>query len=281
MSTSIVCIGLDYDAIIEHVSDSASTFRKPADAYDRLMGRYSRPLAEAFTDAAGVEPGWRALDVGCGPGALTEVLAARLGGERVAAVDPSEPFAAACAERVPGADVRVASADRLPHDDDAFDATLSQLVVNFLPDAPAALAEMTRVTRPGGVVTACTWDYAGGMTMLRTFWDAALAADPAHAGSADEGQHMRYRDPDELRSLWSDGGLNDVDVRAITVSATYGDFDDFWSPFLAGVGPAGAYCARLDDRTRDALREECRTRLGSPDGPFELSAKAWAARGTV
>jgi ubiquinone/menaquinone biosynthesis C-methylase UbiE len=142
--------------------DDAASFRAPADAYDRLMGRYSRPLAGAFLEAVGVEPGERVLDVGCGPGALTEALAARLGPGRVAAVDPSEPFAAACAARVPGADVRVAAADRLPYDEDAVDATLSQLVVNFLPDAGAGLREMTRVTRPGA-----SWRRASGTMPAR------------------------------------------------------------------------------------------------------------------
>ena len=264
-------VALDYD----------ESFRKPAGAYDRFMGRYSRPLAAAFVDFAGIDTGARALDVGCGPGALTEELAERLGAERIAAVDPSEPFVTACAERVPGADVRVAAADALPHDDDAFDATLSQLVVNFLPDAPAALAEMTRVTRPAGLVAACVWE-AEGMTMLSTFWEAAAAVDASRReGAGEETGAMRYRRPGELEALWGEGGLDGVEAEAVTATAAYDDFDDFWTPFLAGVGPAGAYCASLDDATRDALREECRRRLGSPEGPFELPARAWAVRARV
>ena len=148
-------------------------FEVATEAYDRLVGRYSPALARELIRFAGVGQGMRALDVGCGPGALTAELAERLGPAGVAAVDPSEPFAAACRSRVPGADVRVAGGEALPFEDDAFDATLSQLVVNFMADPPAGVREMARVTRPGGVVASCVWDYAGEMTLLRSFWDAA------------------------------------------------------------------------------------------------------------
>ena len=259
----------------------AASFRASADAYDRLMGGYARSLAPAFVEEVGLADGARVLDVGCGPGALTEVLAARVGAERVAAVEPSEPFAAACGARVPGADVRVAPAQRLPFDPASFDATLSQLVVNFLDDAPAGVAEMRRVTRPGGTVAACVWDYAGEMTMLRTFWDAAIAVDPARAGELDEGRRMPYCEPDSLGALWREAGLAGVATRSIVARASYTGFDDFWEPFTTGVGPSGSYCASLPDDVRDALRIECRRRLGSPEGPFELTARAWVARGTV
>jgi hypothetical protein len=119
------------------------------------------------------------------------------------------------------------------------------------------------------------------MKMLRTFWDAAIAVDPDRAGELDEGRRMAFRDPAKLRALWESGGLDGVATEAIAATAGYEDFDDFWSPFLAGVGPTGAYCASLDDETRAALREECRRRLGSPEGPFELSARAWVVKGTA
>jgi SAM-dependent methyltransferase len=209
------------------------------------------------------------------------VLAEALGAGSVAAVDPSEPFARACGERVPGADVRVASAEELPFADGSFDATFSQLVVNFVPDAPAGLREMIRVTRPGGLIAASVWDYAGGMTMLRTFWDAAVEVDPEGAGPLDEGIRMRYSDPDSLAGLWSGGGLAGVTIEPLDVSAAYEDFDDFWVPFTAGIGPSGSYCASLPDATREAVRASCHRRLGSPEGPFELTARAWLVRGTV
>src|SRR5215207_998079 len=174
----------------------AATFRASADTYDRHVGRYTGELATRLLEAAAVEPGGHALDVGCGPGAVTRALAALLGAENVAAIDPSEPFAEACRARVPGADVRVGAAEQLPFADDSFDAVLSQLVLNFMSDAPVAVAEMRRVAKSGGVVAAAVWDYADGMTFLRRFWDAARAIDP-QAAARDEGQIMRYCSPPE------------------------------------------------------------------------------------
>jgi SAM-dependent methyltransferase len=259
--------------------DDAASFRKPAAAYDRFVGRYGPDLAASLIEGIGLSGDWRALDVGCGPGPLTSALAEVLGADRVAAVDPSEPFARACAERVPGADVRVGSAESLPFEDGEFDVTLSQLVVNFMPDAPAGLREMHRVTRPGGVVASSVWDYAGEMTMLRAFWDAAGGVDPEGAGPLDEGTRMRYCRPDELAELWTGAGLTEVETGSITVTAAYADFEDLWGPFTAGVGPAGSYCASLPDSKRDELKTAYRRRLGSPDGAFELSARAWTASG--
>ncbi len=251
------------------------SFAVSADAYDRYVGRYSRELAPRLADFAGVEPGVRALDVGCGPGALTNELARRLGPEAVAAADPSEELASACAKRIAGTDVRVAPAERLPWPDETFDIALAQLVVNFMADAPAGVSEMARVVRRGGTVAACTWDYAEGMTLLRTFWDAALALDPE---APDESQ-MPFTQPGELAGLWREAGLADVTSSALEVEAAYSDFDDCWKPFLSGIGPAGAYCASLDPERRAALERECRSRLGDPAGSFELSARAWAVRG--
>jgi SAM-dependent methyltransferase len=252
------------------------TFATSRQAYDAFMGRYADLLAPLLITYADVQMGKRTLDVGCGPGSLTEALGELVGPEHVAAVDPSEPFAAAAADRVPGADVRVGAAESLPWPDDAFDVALSQLVVNFMSDADAGVAEMRRVVRPGGTVASCTWDYSGGMTMLRIFWDAALALDP---GAWDEARNMRYQDVDSLRELWLRTGLGAVETDALVVEASYRDFDDYWEPFTGGVGPAGAYCLSLDPDRRAALREECRRRLGDPDGAFTLSATAWAVRG--
>jgi ubiquinone/menaquinone biosynthesis C-methylase UbiE len=256
-------------------------FRTPAETYDRFVGRYSPGLAIAMRDAAGVRAGQRALDVGCGSGALAELLAAVLGTENVAAIDPSEPFVEATRARVPGARVVLGSAESLPFADGEFDATLSQLVVNFLADPEQGLREMSRVTRKGGVVAGCVWDYAGEMTMLRTFWDAAAALDPERAGPLMETYTMRFARPEELEGLWLGSGLRDVDVAAIVVEASYEDFEDLWLPFPTGVGPAGAYAASLGGEGQAALREEFSRRLGDPDGPFRLSARAWRAVGTV
>jgi SAM-dependent methyltransferase len=258
----------------------AATFRIAADAYDRYIGRYAPELAAALISAAGVQPGQRALDVGCGPGALTAALAELLGAERVAAVDPSEPFAEACAARVEGARVELAAAEALPFGDGSYDAVLSQLVVNFMSDAPAGVREMRRVTRPGGTVAAAVWDYAGEMTLLRRFWDAAVALDPA-AASLDEGRQMPYCQPDELSRLWRDAGLREVAGSALTVAAGYDGFDDLWQPLESGVGPAGAYVAALPQERRERLREELRARLDVGEGPFRLTARAWCVVGRV
>jgi SAM-dependent methyltransferase len=252
------------------------SFAVAGESYDRFMGRYSRELAPRLIEFARIEPGMRVLDVGCGPGALAERLAAQLGPELVSAADPSEPFVAACAERVPGAEVRQAGAEKLPWEDATFDAALSQLVLNFLADAHAGAAEMRRVVRPGGMVCACTWDYGGAMEMLRTIWDAARALDP---DAPDEGRTMRYRSADELAELWRQSGFDDVETGPLVVETTYAGFDDFWQPLTLGVGPAGAYCASLEPARQEALRDELFRRLGSPAEAFTLSARAWAVRG--
>jgi SAM-dependent methyltransferase len=257
----------------------AETFRASADAYDRLVGRYGARLASALIDFAGVEAGTRALDVGCGPGALAAELANRLGTANVAAADPSEPFVQACRARLPEVEVVVAGAEVLPFAGRTFDAALSQLVVNFMRDPEAGVREMARVTRPGGVVASCVWDYAGEMTLLRAFWDAAREVDPERAAAADEGVVMRWCAEGELAELWRAAGLREVRLGSLVVSAAYADFEDLWSPLPTGVAPSGAFCKSLDEDRRAALHEAYRRRLGIDDGPFELTARAWAVAG--
>ena len=247
-------------------------FTTAAGNYDRHIGRYGPVLAPELIAAADVRPGEQVLDVGCGPGALTSALLTL--GAVVTAVDPSEPFVTACAERNPAATVRQAAAEDLPFEADRFDATLAQLVVNFMQDAPTGLAEMARVTRPGGVVAAAVWDYADGMTILRKFWDAARTIDP---DAGDESQ-MRYCTPDTLGGLW-ETVLDDVKVTETTVRASYTGFEDLWAPLESGVAPSGAFTVAQDDERRAALKHEFRARLGVGDDPFELSARAWLAVG--
>jgi SAM-dependent methyltransferase len=193
-------------------------------------------------------------------------------------VDPSEPFVEACRTRVPAADVRVAVAEELPFADASFDRVLSQLVVNFMSDPPAGISQMRRVSRPGGTVAACVWDYGGEMTLLRAFWDAAAALD-AGAAPLDEAVTMPYCERASLPALWEEVGLQDVRSAELWPSVRYASFDELWAPLTTGVAPSGAYTVALDEAHRAALREELFRRLGSPPGPFVLTARAWAVAG--
>lgn len=248
------------------------TFEVAAAAYGRFMGRYSEPLGAVFADWVGVRPGERALDVGCGPGALTSVLIDRLGVGQVAAADPSEPFVGAIRARFPDLVVHRAPAEQLPFGDNEFDQTLAQLVVHFMQDPVTGLAEMARVTKPGGQVSACTWDLAGDRSPLNPLWSAARRLDPritdeSHLAGAREGQ---------LATLSREAGLTDVESGEIAVTVTHPSFDEWWEPFTLGVGPAGDYVKSLDPQGRSELREECRRAF--PEGPFEVTAVAWAVR---
>jgi SAM-dependent methyltransferase len=255
------------------------TFAVPADVYDRFVGRYSYGLCEALAEAAGVTASSSVLDVGAGTGAGTRCLVDLVGAERVAAVDPTESFVEELRARCPGVDVRLASAESLPFVDDAFDAALAQLVLNFMGDPETGVAEMRRVTRAGGCVGACVWDYPGEMTLLRAFWDAASALDPDGVQAVDERTGMRFGRRGELGELWRQAGLAEVEEGEIVVSAEYESFDDLWDPFPAGVGPAGGYAASLDQDGQEALKAEYRRLLAVPDGAFRLSARAWYAVG--
>ena len=249
------------------------TFDVAAEAYDRFMGRYSRLLSPQLAGLAGVRAGDRALDVGCGPGVLTGELVSRLGADHVAAVDPSPPFVEATRARHPAVDVRLASAERLPFADAVFDVCLAQLVVHFMSDPVAGLAEMRRVTRRDGVVAACVWDFADGHAPLSVFWQAARELDPS---ADDESGRAGARDG-HLAELLAEAGLRDVRQEVLSVSLQHSGFDEWWAPYTEGVGTAGAYLGRLDANRRDELRDRCRIRL--PQGPFVLTSRAWAARG--
>jgi SAM-dependent methyltransferase len=250
-------------------------FAGDADTYDRFMGRYSVRLAPSFANFAKIVSGQKVLDVGCGPGALTTELVRRLEPAAVAAVDPSEQFVAAARERHPGADVRVAAAEELPFPDDEFDAALAQLVVHFMNDPVRGLAEMARVTRNGGVVAACVWDHAGGLTPMAPFWDAVHGLDPS---AADESR-LAGGHEGHLTELMTKAGLRNVREIALPVSVEHTTFDDWWVPFTLGVGPAGIYLASLNIERRQAVRARCKERLGP--GPLTIESRAWTARGDV
>lgn len=245
----------------------------PAEAYARFMGRYADPLAPLFANTAGLTPGQRVLDVGCGPGALTAVLVELLGPDAVAALDPSPSFVAAASARFPTVDVRQGMAEDLPFEDDAFDGALAQLVVHFMTDPEQGMREMARVTVPGGAVAACVWDHGGGRGPLSPFWSSV--AD-LHPGSSGESGLSGAREG-QLRALASASGWGDPVDGELTVRVSYPSFDDWWEPYTMGVGPAGAYVTGLSGADREALRQRCAERL--PAASFEIEATAWTVRG--
>lgn len=246
-----------------------------ADAYDRFMGRFSVPLGVRFADLVAPMAGQSALDVGCGPGALTGELVKRLGAASVRAVDPTASFVDAARERFPGVDVRVASAESLPFDDGTFDLALSQLVVHFMSDPVAGIREMARVTKAGGLVAANVWDFEGRRGPLGVFERACLDLDP----TAPTERSIEGTASGQLASIFERAELEDVWSGGLSISVEFATFEEWWQPFTLGVGPAGAYVASLDDDARTALAERCRELL--PDIPFAIEATAWTATGRV
>ena len=253
------------------------------DAYERYVGRWSRPVAAGFVRWLGLPSGLDWIDAGCGTGALASAILAAAAPRRVRGYDLSPDHVAAARARVgdPRAEFGQADATALPDPPHACDAAVSGLVLNFVPEPARALAEMRRVVRPGGVVGAYVWDYAGRMQLMRVFWDAAVELDPS-AGELDEGRRFEMCAPEPLHDLFRSAGLRDLQVRAIDVPTRFQDFDDYWQPFLGGQGPAPGYAVSLDEARREALRELTRGRLPfAGDGSITLTARAWAVRGTA
>ena len=252
-----------------------------AAAYEPYVGRWSRLVAREILTWLGVPPRATWLDVGCGTGALAETVVAMASAGRVLAVDASAAYVAYARASIadPRASFAVADARALPCATGCVDAVASGLVLNFVPGPELAVAEMTRVARPGGAVAAYVWDYAEGMQMMRLFWDAAVAEDPA-AGALDEGRRFPLCHPDALTALWRRAGLREVACRPLQVPTSFASFDEYWAPFLGGQGPAPSYVTSLTDEGRSRLRERVRTLLPTaPDGTIALTARAWAVRG--
>lgn len=256
--------------------EGVRNFQTDGSSYDRFMGRYSSPLARQFVAVAGVSAGQSALDVGCGPGALTSVLVEVLGAPSVAACDPAPQFVEACAALHPGVEVKLGQAESLPFADGRFDHALAQLVVHFLTDAPAAVDEMIRVVVPGGRVSACTWELGRNMEMFGVFWEAARTVDPA---VRDEAGRIRFGGTGEIVTLFEGRGLLDVVESELRVSARYRDFEEYWLGFGPGMGSVGAYFSSAPPEMRAAIRDEMFSLLGGPTGSFELSATAISATG--
>jgi SAM-dependent methyltransferase len=250
-------------------------------SYEAYVGRWSRRVAVRFLDWLEAPDGARWLDVGSGTGALTETILATRDPASVVGVDRSEPFVEHAREHVTDdrASFRVASADATGLDDASVDVVVSGLVLNFVPDIPAALAELQRVVVPGGLVAGYVWDYGEGMEFMRRFWDAAIAVDSSIA-TLDEATRFPITAPGALAQAFRDAGLDPVEDRPIEIPTVFGDFGELWSPFLGGTGTAPAYLAGLDDATRDAVRDRFRASITEEDdGSIHLVARAWAAKG--
>jgi SAM-dependent methyltransferase len=262
----------------------AGSFRwASGDAYESYVGRWSRPVAVEFLRWLSLEPGARILDVGCGTGALTATVLELADPAEIVGVDPSGAYLEHARAQVsdPRARFEVAGADALPFADEAFDAAVSGLVLNFVADPAQGVAESARVVGPGGTVAAYVWDYAGRMELMRHFWDAAVELDPA-AGAIDEGRLFPICDPAALADLYRSAGLGDVESRVLDVPTVFRDFDDYWSPFLSSDAPAPGYAMSLDEERRMALRARIRERLPvGDDGSISLVARACTVRGTV
>jgi len=251
------------------------------DPYERYVGRWSRRVARPFLSWLEVPAGRRWLDVGCGTGALSAAIVDHCAPSSVTGVEPSEGFLATARANLAGRGVafQPGSATAIPLADGSIDAVVSGLVLNFVPDQPAALAEMSRVTSGGGVIAAYVWDYAGKMELMRVFWDAAAEFDAA-AAILDEGKRFPLCQPDALAELFENAGLESVEVTAIDVATPFEDFNDYWQPFLGGQGPAPAYAMSLGETARARLRERIRERLPvHADGSIALTARAWAVSG--
>jgi SAM-dependent methyltransferase len=250
--------------------------------YEQYVGRWSRQVAPRFLSWLGVPHGRRWLDVGCGTGALCAAIVDLCAPASVAGVEPSKGFLETARQNL-GSRVafQAGSATAIPFGDASVDVVVSALVLNFVDDPRAALAEMARVAGAGGTIAAYVWDYAGGMELMRKFWDAAVELDPA-ATRLDEGSRFPLCGPAALENLFSGAGLSEVEVAPIDIPTRFASLEDYWQPFLGGQGPAPAYAMSLDDAARTRLRERIRARLPiEPDGSIALAARAWAVRAAV
>jgi SAM-dependent methyltransferase len=251
------------------------------EAYESYVGRWSRPIARMFLDWLAPPAGLRWIDVGCGTGALSEIVLAKADPARVIGIEPSEGFLTVAQTNIRDSRVefRSGNAQSLPLEDGEADVVVSGLVLNFVPDKKPALDEMRRVAVRGGTIALYVWDYAGGMQLMRYFWDAASALFP-DAREKDEGRRFPECKPGPLADLFRAAGLNSVETRALDTPTVFAGFDDYWSPFLRGQGPAGAYCAALPENDRERLRRHLESALPiSGDGTIKLGARAWAVRG--
>jgi SAM-dependent methyltransferase len=253
------------------------------EAYEHYVGRWSRPIGHIFLDWLSQPTGLCWADVGCGTGALTGIVLEDADPKSVIGVEPSVGFlrVARASIKDSRADLRVGDAQSLPIANHTVDVAISGLVLNFVPDKPRALAEMCRIVKPGGVVAAYVWDYAGEMQLMRYFWDAVGDLFPEGA-ERDEGKQFPLCKPEPLAELFGSAGLREIETCALDAPTVFADFEDYWSPFLRGQGPAGVYCVSLSEQDRERLRTRLENALPvNSDGTISLIARAWAVQGRL
>lgn len=251
------------------------------DAYEHYIGRWSRPVGQMFLDWLSPAPALRWADVGCGTGALTETILRQANPEQIVGIEPSVGFLDLAKTVVTDerTEFRLGNALSLPLEDDKMDIVVSGLVLNFVPDKPQALKEMLRVVKPGGTIASYVWDYAGDMQLMRYFWNGVSDLFPDDAVK-DEGKQFPICKAEPLADLFTSAGLNAVETTALDAPTVFADFDDYWSPFLRGQGPAGAYCLSLSENRREQLRMNLESKLPfASNGSIPLIARAWAVRG--
>ncbi len=261
--------------------NSPKDFWASGDKYEKYVGRWSRKVAREFIHWLALPEGREWLDVGCGTGALSQTILEIADAKRVKGIDRSEGFLKTAREKVkdPRVEFETGDAQSIPTDDATFDAAVSGLVLNFVPEPRKMVSEMKQALRTGGTLALYVWDYADKMQFLRHFWDAAVALDPA-ASELDEGPRFPLCHPDALAELLQETGLSQIETRPIDIENTFKDFDDYWLPFLGGQGPAPSYAMSLGEERRAELRERIRSGLPfAPDGSIPLVARAWAVRG--
>ena len=252
-------------------------------AYEQYVGRWSRKVAPEFLRWLALPRGLAWADIGCGTGALASLILARCEPSVVRGIDSSDDFVSLARRHIkdPRASFDSGDATHLPWNLGSFDATVSGLVLNFVPDHDAMVREMMRVTKPGGVVAAYVWDYAGGMQMMRLFWDAAIAASPNDA-KLDQAERFPLCQAKPLQALFEKMGAKSVEVSAIDIPTVFQDFNDYWGPFLGRVGAAPAYLASVSGEVLEQIRLQLERRLvAAPGKRIELSARAWAVKGVV
>jgi len=285
MSSLIVPVVLGRDAFAQStkMTEAEAKMFAASAGYERFMGRWSRLLAPGYIAFADVKNGDRVLDVGTGTGSVAAAVEGSMPESEIVGIDPSQGFIAYAQKNAKSARAHfeVGDAQALKFKDASFAHTMSLLVMNFIPDHNKAIAEMRRVTRAQGIVSACVWDYDAGMQMLRFFWDEAVALDPA-IEPRDE-RHMKLSRQGQLGDLWRKAGLINVKEAPLVIDQAYSSFNDYWESFTTGAGPGGAYVVSLPEDRRRQLEARMRKRLleDRQDGPFTLTARAWCVRGEV